>query len=57
MQKVILMSILAVSIIVPAIAAHEQNPRVALRKALLWTVLGVFGYVMGLLFIYPRFLG
>ncbi|HZR07415.1 MAG TPA: hypothetical protein VFA79_02455 [Myxococcales bacterium] len=57
MQKVILMSILAVSIIVPAIAARERNPRLALRKALLWTAIGVFGYVMGLLFIYPRFLG
>jgi cyanate permease len=57
MQKVILMSILAVSIIVPAIAARERNPRLALRKVLLWTAIGVFGYVMALLFIYPRFLG
>lgn len=56
MQKLVLMSILALSIVVPAIAARERNPRIALRKVLLWTVVGVFGYVMGLLFIYPRFL-
>lgn len=57
MQKVILMSILAVSIIVPAIAAQERNPRLALRKALVWTVAGIFAYVIAVLFVYPRFLG
>jgi cyanate permease len=57
MQKIILMSILAVSIVLPAIAAHERNPRQALRKALLWTVVGVFGYAFAVLFLYPRFLG
>lgn len=57
MQKVILMSILALSIIAPAIAARERNPRLALRKVLVWTVIGIFGYVLAVLFVYPRFLG
>jgi hypothetical protein len=57
MQKFVLMSILAISVILPAIAAREQNPRLALRKALLWTVLGIFGYVIAVVFVYPRLLG
>lgn len=57
MQKVILMSILAVCIVVPVIAAREQNPRQALRKALLWIAIGTVAYVFAVLFIYPRFLG
>jgi len=57
MQKFVLMSILAISVIVPAIAAREPNPRLALRKALVWTVLGIFGYVIAVVFVYPRLLG
>jgi hypothetical protein len=57
MQKVILMSILAITIVVPAIAAREGNPRLALRRAVTWTVVGIFGYAIAVLFIYPRFLG
>jgi len=56
MPKFILMSILAISVILPAIAAREPNPRLALRKALLWTILGVFFYVFAVLFVYPRLL-
>lgn len=57
MPKLILMSILAISVVVPAIAAREPNPRRALRKALLWTVVGIFSYVMAVLLVYPRLLG
>jgi hypothetical protein len=57
MPKFVLMSILAISIVIPAIAASEQNPRLALRKALFWTVLGIFGYVIAVVFVYPRLLG
>jgi predicted membrane channel-forming protein YqfA (hemolysin III family) len=57
MPKFILMSILAISIVIPAIAASEQNPRLALRKALVWTVLGIFAYVIAVVFVYPRLLG
>ena len=57
MQKVILMSILAITIVVPAIAARERNPRLALRRALTWILAGIFAYAMAVLFLYPRFLG
>jgi hypothetical protein len=57
MQKVILMSILALSVVLPAIAAREQDARRALQKALFWVALGTFGYVLAVLFVYPRFLG
>ncbi len=57
MEKLILLSIVAVTIIVPAVAATEPNPRRALRKALVWTVLGICGYVISVIFIYPRLIG
>jgi len=54
MQKLILISIIAVTVVVPALAARERNPRRALRKMVLWTLLGVGAYVVSLLFVYPR---
>ena len=57
MQKIVLMSILAISILVPAIAAREPNPRRALRKAVFWMLIGICVYVLAVLFIYPRLLG
>ncbi len=55
MQKVILNSILAVLIIVPALAARERHPDRALRNAIVWTVGGIFTYVLLLVFGLPRF--
>jgi hypothetical protein len=57
MEKLVLLSIVAVTIIVPAVAAAEPNPRRALRKALAWTVLGILAYVISVIFIYPRLIG
>ncbi len=57
MQKLILDSILAIAIVLPAIAAAEPDPGRGLKKLMLWTVAGVAAYVFGLLFVYPRFLG
>jgi hypothetical protein len=54
MQKVVLISIIAVTIVVPALAARDGNPRRALKKMVLWTALGIAAYVISLLFIYPR---
>lgn len=51
------MSILALTIVVPAIAAREPNPRLALRRAVTWMVVGILGYSIAVLFVYPRFLG
>jgi len=54
MQKLLLVSILAIAIVPPALAARHPHPGIALRKALLWTFLGVSTYVLCVLFLYPR---
>lgn len=55
MQKLVLVSILLVSILAPALAARERSPRLALQKALAWTLGGILLYVLAVLYIYPRF--
>lgn len=55
MQKIILGSILVITIALPAIAAKEPNPRRALQKALVWTLAGIIVYTFSVIFIYPRF--
>ena len=54
MQKLVLISILLMTVIVPALAARERNPRLALKKMLAWTLIGVAVYVVFLLLLYPR---
>ncbi len=54
MRQLILVSILLISIIAPVVAAREQNPRIALRKALTWTLIGILLYLLAVVFIYPR---
>jgi len=56
MAKLILLSIVAVTLIVPAVAAAERSPRLALQKVLAWTLIGIFVYLVAVLFIYPRLL-
>ena len=55
MQKLILVSILAFTVIFPAVAAREPNPRRALRKVLAWSAVGLLAYVLAVVFLYPRF--
>jgi hypothetical protein len=57
MEKLVLFSIVVVMIVVPAVAAVEGNPRLALRKAVFWTLIGILAYVASVVFIYPRLLG
>jgi cell division protein FtsW (lipid II flippase) len=57
MAKLILLSIVAVTVAIPALAARERNPRRALRKALTWTFIGIVAYVLSVIFLYPRFVG
>ena len=54
MEKILLVSIVAITFIGPALAAGIQHPRVALRKAVLWTGIGVLAYLASVVFIYPR---
>jgi len=54
-QKLILVSILALPVILPAVAAREPNPRRALRKLLAWSAVGLLAYLLAVVFLYPRF--
>ena len=54
MQRLILLSILALTIVTPTVAAREQNPRRAVRKLLVWTAVGLCVYELAVLFLYPR---
>jgi hypothetical protein len=55
-QKFVLVSIVAVMVVAPIVAARERNPRIALQKATAWTAIGIAFYLVALLFIYPRLL-
>lgn len=57
MQKLILFSIVAITIAAPAVAAAERSPRLALQKTLAWTLIGIVAYVASVLLVYPRLLG
>lgn len=54
MQKVLLISILAASGLIPLAAARVRDPVLGLRRA----IVGIFGfevlYLIGLLLLYPR---
>ena len=54
MQKLILVSILFISVIAPILAARQRNPRIGLRQVLTWTLIGIFAYVLAVVFVYPR---
>jgi hypothetical protein len=56
-QKLILMSILVLSIALPVRAAAEPRPGLALRKAVWWMVAAIVGYTFAVVFVYPRFVG
>ena len=54
MKKIILISILLATIAIPTRMANEPNPRLALKKALLYSVLFNVVYWLLLLLVYPR---
>jgi hypothetical protein len=54
--KLLLISILFMSIIIPARAALSKDPRRGLKKALVAMVLFNLFYVLALTYLYPRLL-
>jgi hypothetical protein len=54
--KLLLISILFMSIIIPARAAVAKDPRRGLKKALINMVLFNLFYVLALTYLYPRLL-
>jgi hypothetical protein len=57
MQKIVLISILVMTVAVPAAAAKELRPYFALRKAVWWMLAAILFYVLAVIFVYPRFVG
>ncbi len=57
MQKAVLVSILVLTVVLPAVAAAEPRPRLGLRRAVWWMVAGISAYVLAVRFVYPRFAG
>lgn len=57
MEKLVLFSIVALTVVVPAVAAAERRPRLALQKTLGWMLIGIFAYLVSVVFVYPRLHG
>jgi hypothetical protein len=55
MSKIILLSIVFMSIALPARAAREKNAKKGLRKTILYMFLFNLFYLFSLLFLYGRF--
>jgi hypothetical protein len=55
MKKIILLSILVATIAIPTRAANESNARLALKKAIVNSLVFFVIYWLLLLFVYPRF--
>jgi hypothetical protein len=54
MQKIVLVSILVVTLACPMAAARTASARLALRRAVWWTLAGIAGYALAVMFVYPR---
>jgi hypothetical protein len=54
MDKLILLSIVVITIVVPAATAAEGNPRRAFQRMFAGMLIGIVAYVVSVLFIYPR---
>lgn len=55
MQKLILVSILVLTVAAPALAVRDPHGRRSLRKVIVWMLAGVCAYVFAVIFLYPRF--
>ncbi len=54
MQKLLLMSILVITFAVPAVLARDASPRRGLRRAVSGMMVGIFLYVLAVVFLYGR---
>jgi hypothetical protein len=57
MQKLILLSIVAMTLVLPAVAARAERPALALRRTVWWMVAGVAVYAALVTVVYPRLVG
>lgn len=54
MAKLILMSIIFATVLVPATAAKARNPKVALQRCIVWMLISNFAYLIAVLYLFPR---
>jgi hypothetical protein len=54
MQKLLLISILVITFVIPAVAARDPSPRRALRRTIFWMMAGLFSYVLAVILLYAR---
>jgi hypothetical protein len=54
MAKLILMSIIFATVLVPATAAKVSNPKVALQRCVLGMLISNLVYLIAVLYLFPR---
>ncbi len=54
MSKLVLLSIVIATIVLPARAAREASPRAGLRRLVIWMLLFEAFYVFALMFLFGR---
>jgi hypothetical protein len=54
MSKALLLSLMIATIVLPAIAAKEKNPKKGFRKAIIYMLVFNAFYLFGLMFLYGR---
>ena len=55
MQKIILMSVLFLLVAAPAVAARGPRPLLGVKRTFWWTAVGVLGYALAVVLVYPFF--
>lgn len=56
MDKILLISVLLVTIILPIVASYDENPQRGMRRVVTGFLIFIGLWVFTLLFIYPRLL-
>jgi hypothetical protein len=54
MDKLIVISVIVASILIPAIGARDPSPRRGLRKTVVWMGIFILVYFLAVLFVMPR---
>lgn len=54
MAKLLLISILIASVVIPMAASRAATPRLALRRTTWWMIAGICVYVFAVVFVFPR---
>lgn len=54
MAKLLLISIILATMVVPITAAGARSPALALRRAVWWMLAGITVYALAVIFIFPK---